>query len=169
MSSDVTPMKTTAFQRTHARRADQRGATLIVLLVMLVVVTLLTLSSLRSTTQEERMAGNFRDRDKAFQAAEAVVQTCIAQVKAGTYPLATTLAPVAATAASGSTPANWDASDAWTNATKSTAVTITGAKLAADPRCMVETLSTGSFRVTGRAVGANADTVVILQATYSTE
>jgi type IV pilus assembly protein PilX len=166
MSSDVTPMKTTAFQRTHARRADQRGATLIVLLVMLVVVTLLTLSSLRSTTQEERMAGNFRDRDKAFQAAEAVVQTCIAQVKAGTYPTATTLAPVVATAPSGSASANWD--NAWTNA-NSTAVTITGAKLAADPRCMVETLSTGSFRVTGRAVGANADTVVILQATYSTE
>ena len=167
MSSDVTPMKTTTFQRPRLRRAGQRGATLIVLLVMLVVVTLLTLSSLRSTTQEERMAGNFRDRDKAFQAAEAVVQTCMAQAKAGTYPTAMTLAPVVATAASGSAAAICDT--AWTSA-NSTAVTITGAKLASDPRCMVEALgANGSFRVTGRAVGANADTVVMLQATYSTE
>ena len=157
-------MKTIAIHAASARRAGQRGATLIVLLVMLVIVTLLTLSSLRTTTQEERMAGNFRDRDKAFQAAEAVVQTCMAQKKAGTF-TGTSLTPVVATGAS-SAAANWDT--AWTNA-NSTAVTIAGALLAADPRCMVENLGTGSFRVTGRAVGANADTVVILQATYSTQ
>jgi type IV pilus assembly protein PilX len=139
----------------------ERGATLIVLLVMLVIVTLLTLSSLRSTTQEERMAGNFRDRDRAFQAAEAAVQTCLAQLKNSTF-TGTKLAPVAATSASAPA-AHWDT--AWTNA-NSTAVTVTNAKLASDPRCMVETLG-GGFRVTGRAVGADADTVVMLQATYT--
>jgi type IV pilus assembly protein PilX len=144
------------------RRPHQQGATLIVLLVMLVIVTLLTLSSLRSTTQEERMAGNFRDRDKAFQAAEAVVQTCLARLKAGTFGGAV-LTPVLATAASAAA-ANWD--NAWTNA-NSTSVAITAAALASDPRCMVESLGTGNFRVTGRAVGANADTVVMLQATYA--
>jgi type IV pilus assembly protein PilX len=143
-------------------RFRQQGATLIVLLVMLVVVTLLTLSSLRSTTQEERMAGNFRDRDKAFQAAEAVVQTCLARLKAGTF-AGTVLTPVMATAASAAA-ANWD--NAWTNA-NSTSVAITAAALASDPRCMVESLGPGNFRVTGRAVGANADTVVMLQATYA--
>ena len=147
------------------RRGPQRGATLIVLLVMLVIVTLLTVSSLRSTTQEERMAGNFRDRDKAFQAAEAVVQTCLNQVRNGTF-VGTRLAPVVATSST-PPPAHWDS--AWTDA-NSTAVAITGAKLQADPRCMVEDLgAAGSVRVTGRAVGANADTVVMLQATYSTE
>jgi type IV pilus assembly protein PilX len=149
------------------RRHQQRGATLIVLLVMLVIVTLLTVSSLRSTTQEERMAGNFRDRDKAFQAAEAAVQTCLNQVRTSAFtgPL---LTPVVATSANAQK-ANWDKDDNWTDATKSTAVTITGANLDSSPRCMVEDLGFGSVRVTGRAVGANADTVVMLQATYSTE
>ena len=148
------------------RRGPQRGATLIVLLVMLVIVTLLTVSSLRSTTQEERMAGNFRDRDKAFQAAEAVVQTCLNQVRDGTFPISKRLAPVPATATD-PTP-RWERS--WADDTTSTAVAITGANLKADPRCMVEDLgAAGSVRVTGRAVGANADTVVMLQATYSTE
>jgi type IV pilus assembly protein PilX len=157
-------MKSIAFPTASNRRGNQRGATLIVLLVMLVVVTLLTLSSLRTTSQEERMAGNFRDRDKAFQAAEAVVKTCLAQKKANTYAGAF-LTPVMATGAS-SPQTNWDG--AWTDA-NSTAVTIANANLAADPRCMVEDLTGGSFRVTGRAVGANAATVVILQATYSTQ
>jgi type IV pilus assembly protein PilX len=112
------------------------------------------------------MAGNFRDRDKAFQAAEAVVKTCMAQKKANTFTGAL-LAPVMATGAS-SADTNWNKTTAWTDA-DSTAVTIASANLAADPRCMVEDLTSGSFRVTGRAVGANADTVVILQATYSTQ
>jgi type IV pilus assembly protein PilX len=132
--------------------------------VMLVIVTLLTVSSLRSTTLEERMAGNFRDRDKAFQAAEAVVQTCLNQVNTNSF-TGPRLNPVVATS---STPpaANWD--NAWTDV-NSTAVTIDGANLESAPRCMVENLGAGSVRVTGRAVGANADTVVMLQATYSTE
>ena len=147
-------------------RPAQTGVTMIVLLVMLVIVMLLTISSLRSTTMEERMAGNFRDRDKAFQAAEAVVQTCLMRLNAGQY-TGPKLLPVAA-AASGTQPANWDVASNWTGA-NSTAVTITGAKLAQDPRCMVETLGTDSYRVTGRATGASTDSVVMLQATYSAD
>ena len=147
----------------RARPRHQTGVTLIVLLVMLVIVTLLTVSSLRSTTMEERMAGNSRDREKALQAAEAVVQTCLGQIRANTFPAGMKLTPVTATT-SVAPPANWDT--AWTDA-NSTAIAITDSKLAADPRCMVESLGTDSFRVTGRAVGAHEETVVILQATYS--
>ena len=147
-------------------RAGQTGVTLIVLLVMLVVITLLTMSSLRSTTMEEKMAGSFRDRDKAFQAAEAVVQACLVSLQANTF-AGTKLTPVIAV---GSTPAaaNWDVAANWTN-TNSTAVTISGANVSSDPRCMVELLGGGSYRVTGRAVGASPDSVVMLQATYSNE
>ena len=147
-------------------RSTQTGVTMIVLLVMLAIITLLTVSSLRSTTMEERMAGNFRDRDKAFQAAEAAVQACLSGVKLGTYG-GPKLTPVVA-AASATQPAHWDVAANWTGA-NSTSVPITGAKLAQDPRCMVEVLGTESFRVTGRAVGASQDSVVMLQATYSTE
>lgn len=146
------------------RRTAQTGVTLIVLLVMLVVITLLTMSSLRSTTMEEKMAGGFRDRDKAFQSAESAVQTCLIQVQSGLY-TGSKLTPVLS-----GTPAHWDVAANWdgTN-TNSTVVTVTGANVSVDPRCMVEDLGAGSFRVTGRAVGASPETVVMLQATYSNE
>jgi type IV pilus assembly protein PilX len=148
-------------------RRQQQGVVLIIALVILVLVTLVGLSTIRTTTMEERMAGNSRDRDKAFQAAEAAVQHCLGLVDANTY-AATKLTPTSAgTSPHWETAANWD-----TSSSNSFAVAIsdTTAKLAQDPRCMVETLgSSGSYRVTGRAVGASAETVVMLQATYSKE
>lgn len=146
-----------------SRPSAQRGVTLIITLVMLVVVTLIALSSLRSTTMNERMAGNSRDRQRAFQAAEAAVRTCLAQLENNSY-TGTKSTPTAA----GTAPL-WEVASNWTDTTSS-AVTVTGAGLNANPRCLVETLgSLGSFRVTGRAVGGSVDTVVMLQATYSAE
>jgi type IV pilus assembly protein PilX len=145
-----------------ARPRAQRGATLIVLLVMLGIVTLLTVSSLRTTTMEERMAGNFRDRDRALQAAEAAVQAGLVKINTNNWTGITKLTPVA----NGASAPNWEGT--WSDAT-STAVTITGANLNADPRYMVEDLGSGSYRVTGRAVGGSGDSVVVLQATYSIE
>jgi type IV pilus assembly protein PilX len=143
----------------------QRGVTLIITLVMLVVVTLIAVSGLRSTTMNERMAGNTRDRQRAFQAAEAAVRTCLSQLDNNNY-----LGLKSPPAAAGTIPL-WEDSANWSN-TKSTAVSLsgTGAGVSADPRCLVETLGTlGSLRVTGRAVGGATDTVVMLQATYSRE
>lgn len=159
-------MKTVGFQLS-ARAAHQRGATLIVLLVMLVVITLLALSTVRSTTMDERMAGNARDRDKAFQAAEAAVQACLTQVNNKSYPAASVLTPVAATA-DDAVP-NWDRDATWSDDAKSTEVDIGDDTLAHKPRCMVETLGAESYRVTGKAYGGGETTVVMLQATYSQE
>jgi len=152
------------------RPSAQRGIVLIVVLIMLVIVTLVVVSSVRSTTLDERMAGNSRDRDKALQAAEAVVRQCLTWVTAGTYPGAI-LTPVAA-----GSPANWDVDGNWAvDSNNSRGVEIApggyaAAGLAADPRCMVEQLNAArSYRVTGRAVGGSAASVVVLQATYSTE
>ncbi len=142
----------------------QRGVTLIITLVMLVVITLIALSSLRSTTMNERMAGNSRDRQRALQAAEAAVRSCVGQLENNIY-LGLKSTPTAA----GTTPL-WDDPNSWTTATSTAVAMPSTAGLSADPRCLVETLgSLGSFRVTGRAVGGAADTVVILQATYSAE
>jgi type IV pilus assembly protein PilX len=148
---------------TAARR--QRGATLIITLVMLVLVTLVGVASIRTSTMDERMAGNSRDREKALQAAESVVLKCLGQIQNSLY-TGTPLVPAAA----GATP-HWET--AWTNA-NSTQVSIdtaTNAGLAEQPRCMFEELGSGtqSYRVTGRAVGGSTQTVVMLQATYSTE
>ncbi|MDJ0806798.1 MAG: pilus assembly protein [Gammaproteobacteria bacterium] len=52
----------------------QQGAVLIVSLIILLVMTLIGLSAMRSTTLEERMAGNARNEESAFQAGEAALR-----------------------------------------------------------------------------------------------
>lgn len=52
----------------------QAGAALIVSLVMLLVLTLLGVTAMQSTTVEERLSGNLRDRNQAFQSAEAALR-----------------------------------------------------------------------------------------------
>ena len=149
----------------------QRGATLIILLITLVVIVLLALSNIRSTVMDERMAGNARDRNKAFQAAEAAVQACLAKIDSNDLSGIEKLQPVEAPG----TPV-WDVESNWNdNATNSIEITLTASGLAKDsglaknPRCMVETLSASSYRVTGRGVGGSESSVVVLQATYSQE
>lgn len=51
-----------------------RGVVLIVSLLLLVVLTLLAAMGMRGTLMQEKMAGNMRDRDVAFQAAESAVR-----------------------------------------------------------------------------------------------
>lgn len=153
------------------RRPAQRGATLIITLVMLVLITLISVSTIRTSTMDERMAGSARDRDKALQAAEAAVRLCLVKVQADTVTATLKLTPAASTA----TPL-WENAANWTDNTKSEAVsvpntTLAGAGLAEWPRCMYERLGATSdnYRVTGRAVGGSTLTVVMLQATYSTD
>ncbi len=52
----------------------QNGAALITCLMLLVVMTLLGVHSITSTTMEERMAGNTRNKHLSFQAAEAAIR-----------------------------------------------------------------------------------------------
>jgi len=49
----------------------QRGAVLFVSLIMLLLMTLIGISAMQTTVLEERMAGNFKDRNMALQAAES--------------------------------------------------------------------------------------------------
>lgn len=48
----------------------QRGAALLTGLILLVVLTLIGVAAARMASLEERMSGNMRDRNQAFQAAE---------------------------------------------------------------------------------------------------
>lgn len=57
------------------RRARQRGGTLIVGLVMLLLLTLIGVSGTQVASLEEKMAGNFLNRNLAFQAAESALRT----------------------------------------------------------------------------------------------
>ena len=53
---------------------SQRGVVLVVSLILLLVVTLLAVSSMQGTSLEEKMAGNTRDRNLAFQTTESAIE-----------------------------------------------------------------------------------------------
>lgn len=57
------------------KKNKQQGVALIVSLIMLLLLTLLAVSSMNTTILEEKMAGNYKDRNMAFQAAEAGLRT----------------------------------------------------------------------------------------------
>ena len=52
----------------------QSGAALIISMLLLIIMMLLGTSAIRTTTLEERMAGNLRDHGLAFQAAETALR-----------------------------------------------------------------------------------------------
>jgi len=64
----------------------QKGATLVVALLILLVLTVLGLAAMQATRMEERMAGNSRDVNLAFQGAEAGLRDAEERVR--TYTVA---------------------------------------------------------------------------------
>lgn len=139
----------------------QHGVTLIVALIFLSILALLGVTVAQTTQLEERMAGNTRDRDLAFQATEASLTWASKQNL---------------TALSGAATINTAANDdavfwnafAWGSATQLTSAQITVNGLAAYPQLVVERRgTTNRYRVTSRGVGATSSAVVILQAEYT--
>lgn len=61
-------------QPPHQFRKAQQGAVLVVSLLILLILTILGVSSMQSSTLEEKMASNSRDRNVGFQSAEAAVR-----------------------------------------------------------------------------------------------
>ncbi|MGZ4978820.1 MAG: pilus assembly PilX family protein [Methylobacter sp.] len=58
----------------RSKTSYQSGAVLIVSLIMLLLLTLIGTTSMQSTSLEEKMAGNIRDENLAFQAAETALR-----------------------------------------------------------------------------------------------
>ncbi len=58
----------------HTRKVSQHGAALVVSLILLLIVTLIGISGMQSTVLQEKMSGNFKDKNSAFQAAEAALR-----------------------------------------------------------------------------------------------
>lgn len=70
-----------AISRTAVHRADERGIALVMALIMLLLITLVGLSSIRTATVQERISGNFYDRQLAFQEAEASLEAAGAALR----------------------------------------------------------------------------------------
>jgi type IV pilus assembly protein PilX len=71
----IEPLKTRwVIHRQFRYSSQQRGSTLLVGVILLIVLMLLGVSAATMSSLDERMARNLRDRDIAFQAAEAALR-----------------------------------------------------------------------------------------------
>jgi type IV pilus assembly protein PilX len=77
-------------RRQRAPLAGQQGAVLVVALLFLMIITMLGVASLQSTSSEERMAGNARDSNTAFTAAEAALRDAWYDINGACAPGSTT-------------------------------------------------------------------------------
>jgi type IV pilus assembly protein PilX len=179
------------FQQT-AITVPQRGFILIVALIMVLLMTIIGLAAIRGSNLQELMAGNMRDRNLAFQAAEA-------GLRAGEYEIRPELATLPnfdvdrgffsdLNMPTESSPLFWDKDD-WDERSFLTTMSL---QLASDsqPRYVVEKLvvpitiaaaADGSaidvasldsfeapefFRVTSKGIGGTTDTDVLVQSVY---
>jgi len=146
--------------------SGQRGVTLIVAMIFLAILALLGVTVAQTTQLEERMAGNTRDRDLAFQATEAALTWASKQT---TLNIETLSGGATINTAANDDAVFWNAF-AWGGATQLTQadIGIANGVLAAYPQLVVEQRgSTNRYRITSRGVGATNSTVVILQAEYT--
>ncbi len=67
-------MNTRITRHRHRDRQRQKGAVLVVSLMILLVLTLIGVTAMTTSTLEERMAGNLKDVNLAFQAAESTLR-----------------------------------------------------------------------------------------------
>jgi type IV pilus assembly protein PilX len=67
-----------------ATRQQQQGISLLMVLLLLIVMSILGIAVLRSSSMQERMSANLRDRNDAFQAAESGLRDAQATVILGT-------------------------------------------------------------------------------------
>ncbi len=172
----------------HRRR--ERGVTLVVVMLLLLAATLIALASFRLSTLEERMAGNARDRQVAFQAAEAALRDAESVLRDNVGGQFVPLRPIAFTPEctgglcrsspdnprwSTLTEAEWTGAMTWAYGTATGAAAL--ADVAEQPRFVIEYQGTtqpieagkpcvAMFLVTARASGANPTTRVVLQSVY---
>lgn len=173
-----------SFQVAH--RA-QRGAVLIVSLLILILLTLLGLTAIQASTVQERIVGNTRSLDLAFQAAEAALREGEDQLDNPSVPLTNGSVAGWYRWNNSPTPPTWYGPGEWDNAALSRIVYTLDAddgwSVARAPEFAIEELPPmpdlgGSldgaaplsedtmFRVSARGFGGNANTFVILQTTY---
>lgn len=146
----------------------QTGVVLFTAMIFLIILMLIGTNSVQNSTLEERMAGNTRNRDMAFQAAEAALRQ--AENTLTTWRVGPWTGAVPAGLVNNPTHANdigyWSNSANW-GSYKSVAVS----GVAENPRYIIEKLpdvgTVEHYRVTARGVGGDTNAVVILQVALS--
>jgi len=183
-----------ASTHTPQTRQKQQGVTLLMSLIFLIMLSILGLNAAQMSTLEERMSGNTRSRDLAFQAAEAALKHVEQNLASGENIRGLIPAPADATSgtitAAGlrainvclpNSAAYWNGNGvpdcngttrqyAWSGSTARTP-SHTLNQVASQPLYVVERFpndgTTEKYRATARGVGGDSDAVVILQAMFS--
>jgi type IV pilus assembly protein PilX len=161
----------------------QRGVTLIVTLMFMVILAMLGIAIGNVSVLEEKMSGNTRNRDLAFQAAEAAIRAAETSLNDSAF-RATAFPNLVTTNAN--TASYWETCFDPLNTTPPCAIKYTPSltlpaegedgALAAQPQYIIEQLppvvpgggapTRYPYRVTARGVGGTADTVVVLQSEF---
>ncbi|MCW8887395.1 MAG: PilX N-terminal domain-containing pilus assembly protein [Motiliproteus sp.] len=162
----------------------QRGATLIVCMIILIVITFLGVGSIQDTTMEEKMAGNMKNKNMAFQAGESALRS--AENILNTTAIlpdfdGTTLGYIDQIPGNTATPDSWTESQ-WTTSGAIYSNTSASLGVASPPRYVIEKLESIAakpdkeagqvmdtnefYRITARAVGGTSTSVVIVQSIY---
>lgn len=166
----------------QSKTAYQSGAVLIISLIMLLLLTLVGTTGMQSSSLEEKMAGNLRDKNLAFQAAESALKAAESSLispavlpaftDAGTGGFYTETSTIP-TASAILTDSFWT-----TNPVASSSVTTLGNGITT-PVYIIQQLPAACFgtcppdatstpyKITVRATGGTTNAVVILQSIYS--
>lgn len=170
----------------HARLSSlQQGSALVIALIFLLLLTLIGVTAMQTTTLQERMAGNVRDRSLAFQAAEAALREAEDFLGQAALPQFSNVNGLLQPQDHAGRQATWDSHGWDTNSRQYTGSLEdeNGNALTAEPpRYVIEELppvqapgesvrfgalpEVGVYRVTARGVGGTVDAVVILQTTF---
>ncbi|POA96682.1 pilus assembly protein PilX [Chromobacterium sinusclupearum] len=160
-------------------RARQHGFTLIAALMILIVITIIGLAMMRGVGLQGRMAGNFREKGRAFEAAQAsidyaewwLLQNNNSDPSQATNCSATqtSLALCSNAIAATTTP--------WTNAGYSYALTANAPSISAafaqPPQIYIQYLGLNSagngvlYQINTLGYGGNTSSLVVLQSTYT--
>lgn len=177
-------------------KRTQRGATLVLALLILVMIMMYGIPAAMNSMQNERMTGNTRNRDLAFQAAEHAINKAEAWIFTKTSSQLNALAPAAKSCSDSPDDADPNTTDGilpngechandvaywrdtfnWTNNAVNPAGSLDSDLVAAQPRYVVERMpdvTSGSpavtkhyYRITARAVGKDSNAIVVLQTMY---
>ena len=165
---------------------QQRGAVLVLGLILLLILTLLGVSTMQGSVFDEKMAGNAKDRNFAFQSAESALRGGELWLQSNpSQPLATAGGSNGVWSLNGPGAGSWWQSLAapWSNGSPSVVTSSGISYVNAQPQRIIEegqfvrdSLAIGQqqsasglnfYRVTARAEGGSDKAVVQLQSMYS--
>lgn len=162
---------------------SKNGSALVIALVLLLVLTLMAITGMQNTFMQEKMSSNLRDKNIAFQAAEAALREAELFLQSAVLPTFDNTNGLYQPIDNDiTTKYRWELIS-WSSESQSWEYEVTIDNVLLNPRYIIEELppvpepttslaadepipDAGMFRVTSWAVGGTQGAEVILQTTY---